>query len=196
MEGQQKEIVFTYRQADQIEPVQLRYERDLPPCMQRREPLPVFDSSEEEEEDYLAPWRSAIAPPERIRRENRWGVRLFVGLSLLIGLMCLGAGVWYVGQYGWALPPAQDSGEPADGEDYYWDRGEVGEGATTIARYPAGGEARLTLSGGGGLTPLEPGDVYEKVNPSVVTVVGRSRQDYLTAGTGVIFSEDGYILTN
>ena len=51
MEGQQKEIVFTYRQADQIEPVQLRYERDLPPCMQRREPLPVFDSSEEEEED-------------------------------------------------------------------------------------------------------------------------------------------------
>ena len=197
MEGQQKEIVFTYRQADQIEPVQLRYERDLPPCMQRREPLPVFDSSEEEEEDYLAPWRSAIAPPERIRRENRWGVRLFVGLSLLIGLMCLGAGGWYVGQYGWALPPAQDSSEPAaDGEDYYWDRGDVGEGATTIARYPVGGEARLTLSGSGGLTPLEPGDVYEKVNPSVVTVVGRSRQDYLTAGTGVIFSEDGYILTN
>ena len=91
MEEQQKEIVFTYRQTEQIEPVQLRYERDLPPCMLRREE-PVFDSAEEE--DYLAPWRSAIAPPEKVRRENRWGVRLFVGLSLLIGLVCLGVGIW------------------------------------------------------------------------------------------------------
>lgn len=81
--------------------MQLRYERDLPPCMLRREE-PVFDSAEEE--DYLAPWRSAIAPPEKVRRENRWGVRLFVGLSLLIGLVCLGVGIWYVGQYGWVLP--------------------------------------------------------------------------------------------
>ena len=38
MEEQQKEIVFTYRQTEQVEPVQLRYERDLPPCMLRQEP--------------------------------------------------------------------------------------------------------------------------------------------------------------
>lgn len=195
MEEQQKEIVFTYRQTEQIEPVQLRYERDLPPCMLRREE-PVFDSAEEE--DYLAPWRSAIAPPEKVRRENRWGVRLFVGLSLLIGLVCLGVGIWYVGQYGWALPGdqyAQDGGEPPDGDEYYWDRGEISAEATTITRYPVGGLAWLELSPAEGRAPLEPGEVYEKVHLSVVTVLG-ARHKYSSVGTGVIFSEDGYILTN
>ncbi len=195
MEEQQKEIVFTYRQTEQIEPVQLRYERDLPPCMLRREE-PVFDSAEEE--DYLAPWRSAIAPPEKVRRENRWGVRLFVGLSLLIGLVCLGVGIWYVGQYGWALPGdqyAQDGGEPPDGDEYYWDRGEISAEATTITRYPVGGLARLELSPAEGRAPLAPEEIYEKVHLSVVTVLGK-RHKYSSVGTGVIFSEDGYILTN
>jgi len=196
MEEQQKEIVFTYRQAEQVEPVQLRYERDLPPCMLRRE-APVFDGAEEEE-DYLAPWRSAIAPPEKSRRENRWGVRLFVGLSLLIGLVCLGVGMWYVGQYGWALPgqqPPQEDGEPSGEEDYRWDRGEISTETTTITRYPVGGLARLELTPAEGRTPLEPEEIYEKVRLSVVTVLGK-RHKYSSVGTGVIFSEDGYILTN
>ena len=196
MDEQQKEIVFTYRQAEQVEPVQLRYERDLPPCMLRRE-ASAFDSAEEEE-DYLAPWRSAIAPPEKVRRKNRWGVRLFVGLSLLIGLVCLGVGMWYVGQYGWALPGdqyPQDGGEPSGGEEYYWDRGEISAETTTITRYPVGGLARLELSTAEGRAPLEPGEVYEKVHLSVVTVLG-ARHKYSSVGTGVIFSEDGYILTN
>jgi len=195
MEEQQKEIVFTYRQTEQVEPVQLRYERDLPPCMLRE---PAFDSAGEEEEDYLAPWRSAIAPPERIKRKNRWGVRLFVGLSLLIGLVCLGVGMWYVGQYGWSLPGKQypqDSGEPSGEEGYYWDRGETSEEATSITRYPVGGLARLELAAAEGRAPLEPEDIYEKVNLSVVTVLGK-REKYSSVGTGVIFSEDGYILTN
>ena len=197
MEEQQKEIVFTYRQTEQVEPVQLRYERDLPPCMLRRQE-PVFDSAGEEE-DYLAPWRSAIAPPERVKRENRWGVRLFVGLSLLIGLICLGVGIWYVGQYGWALPgdqyPQDGGGEPSGEEEYYWDRGEVSEADTTITRYPVGGLARLELAAAEGRPPMEPEDIYEKVNLSVVTVLGK-RNKYSSVGTGVIFSEDGYILTN
>ena len=195
--AQQKEIVFTYRQAEQIEPVQLRYERELPPCMLRQKNEPPA-GREEEEEDYLAPWRSAIAPPEKVKKD-RWGVRLFVGVSLLLGLICLGVGIWYVGQYGWALPgrsESSDSGVPPWEDSFYWDYGDVSQ-ETTISRYPTGGEARLLLSGVEGLMPLEPGEVYEKVNPSVVTVLGNRSQDrYSSVGTGVVFSEDGYILTN
>lgn len=197
---QQKEIVFTYRQSGQVEPVQLRYERELPPCMLRREE-PETDE-DEEEEDYLAPWRSAIAPPEKPKR-GRWDVRLFVGVSLLLALVCLGVGVWYVGQYGWALPGSgqpsnpsnRDGGAPpwSDGY-YYWEHGESKK-ETTINRYPVGGEARLLLSATEELTALAPGEIYAKVNPSVVAVLGR-QTGYSSVGTGVIFSEDGYILTN
>lgn len=121
-----------------------------------------------------------------------------MGLVLLIGLVCLGVGMWYVGQYGWSLPGnayTPDSGAPSGEEEYYWDRGEINSDATLITRYPVGGSARLTLSSAEGLTPLEPGDIYAKVNPSVVTVLGK-RTNYSSVGTGVIFSEDGYILTN
>lgn len=42
---------------------------------------------------------------------------------------------------------------------------------------------------------LSPQQVYAKVNPSVVTVVA-SVDKYGSIGTGIIMSEDGYILTN
>lgn len=192
---QSQEIVLTYRQADQAEPVQLRYERELPQRMRRESP----ELSAPPEAEKPAPWRSAIAPPERAKK-GRWGVRLFVGVSLLLSLVCLGVGIWYVGQYGWALPespPATDrhpAEEPPAGERYQWDYdGSVED--TTIPRYPTGGGTRLTLAGAAGRPALDPGDVYAQVNPSVVTVLG-AQKGYNSVGTGVIFSEDGYILTN
>lgn len=188
---QQKEIVFTYRQDGQVEPIVLRYERDLPHSM-RREPAPPPPRD-------AAPWRTAIAPPEKSHK-SRWGVRLFVGVSLLTALVCLGVGIWYVGQYGWALPsneppPAEDSGgQPEDGERYHWDF-DSSEGETTIPRYPVGGEARLSLVVPSDQPVLSPGSVYDEVNPSVVTVLGRQKA-LSSVGTGVILSADGYILTN
>ena len=192
---EQKEIVLTYRQADREEPVQLRYERELPQRLRREEPAPSAPPREEKP----APWRSAIAPPERAKK-GRWGVRLFVGVSLLLSLVCLGVGIWYVGQYGWALPESPPSAdrrpaeEPFSGERYHWDYdGSVED--TTIPRYPIGGETRLMLSGALEYPVLAPGEVYAQVNPSVVTVLG-AQKGFSSVGTGVIFSEDGYILTN
>ncbi len=199
---QQKEIVFTYRQEEPVRPVVLRYERELPGRMLQKTPPPA-EPVKEEEEDYLAPWRSAIAPPEKPRK-NRWGVRLFVGVSLLVALVCLGVGIWYVGQYGWALPDRvpddyrQDDNSPPWEDRFYWDYGgndSFESKETTIGRYPAGGEARLLLSAAEYRLPLTPGEIYEKINPSVVSVLG-SQTGYSSVGTGVIFSEDGYILTN
>ncbi|MDE7245426.1 MAG: trypsin-like peptidase domain-containing protein [Oscillospiraceae bacterium] len=196
---QQKEIVFTYRQEELVQPVVLRYERDLPGSM-----LPPPPPPDEEEEDYLAPWRSAIAPPEKPKK-SRLGVQLFVGVSLLLALVCLGVGIWYMGQHGWMLPnrvtPDEEEEDPPAWEDrYYWDYGDKPglsdtPRETTIGRYPTGGEARLLLSATESRPPLTPGEIYEKVNPSVVSVLG-SQTGYSSVGTGVIFSEDGYVLTN
>lgn len=192
------EVVLTYRQSEQLaQPVVLRYERPLPEGMRRE---PESETGRQPE----ALWRSAIAPPEGGKR-GRWGVRLFVGVSLLVALLCLGVGIWYVGQYGWSLPssgPPQDGGYPDgpppvwDGEEYYYyfDSG-VENKEISIRRYPTGGALRLSLAPSGDLPALNPSEIYDKVTASTVTVLGR-QGDYSSVGTGIIFSEDGYLLTN
>ena len=202
---QQKEIVFTYRQEEQAEEVVLRLARDLPARMRAPETVPAdraedpFDGAD----GCAAPWRSAIDPPER-RKKGGWGTKLFVGVSLLAALVCLGLGIWYVGDYGWTLPgnASRDSGGggylPPSEDFFYYDREDPGGKPlpeTTIARYPVGGETRLALHSAGDLQVLSPGEVFDKVNPSVVTVLGKQGQ-YASVGTGVILSADGYLLTN
>jgi len=193
---EQHEIVFTYHQPEAVEPVVLRYERELPASMRREpDPSPPAGAAPPSQER----WRAAIAPPER-QKKGRWGVRLFVGISLLVALVCLGVGIWYVEQYGWALPGSQPEVEqepppPGDGGYYTWDTGQENQ-EITIERYPNGGQVRLQLAGSEGLTPLTPTEIYDKVTASTVTVLGRQSPVYSSVGTGIIFSEDGYILTN
>lgn len=186
------EVVLTYRQSEELaQPVVLRYERPLP---ERMRPAPEGGTGAQPE--------AAAAPPESKKR-GRWGVRLFVGMSLLVGLVCLGVGIWYVGQYGWALPaaaPPQDDGYPDppvwDGEEYYYhfDTGAENK-EISIRRYPTGGAHRLSLSPARDLPALSPSEIYDKVTASTVTVLGR-QGEYSSVGTGIIFSEDGYVLTN
>ena len=64
----------------------------------------------------------------------------------------------------------------------------------TMDTYPVGGDARLVLHGASGEV-LSPQEIYRKVNPSVVTVMVQL-SDGMGVGTGVIFTSDGYILTN
>ena len=193
----ESEVVLTYRQPDEVEPVVLRYERELPVCMQPR-------AAESGRGDpFLARGVNPLNPPEKPKA--RWGVRVYVGLSLLVILICLGTGIWYVGQYGWALPgnAVPDSSLSPDDripreDDYYWDIEESENTAITIPSYPTGGEARLSLSSAVDLPALTPRQIYDRVTPSVVAVLGReeSYSSMVSVGTGVIFSSDGYILTN
>ena len=190
-----EEVVLTYRPAAP-EPVVLRYERELPECM-GREP--------EKADGPARPGLGPLDPPERPRK--RWGVRLYVGISLLLIVVCLGVGIWYVGEYGWALPSAQgpreypyewDEPRPWEGDGgYYWDAPEPEDAEITIPGYPTGGDVRLSLSGAEGLPELTIQEIYESVNPAVATVLGRQDQEMsVSVGTGVVFSPDGYILTN
>ena len=195
----ESEIVLTYRQPDQVEPVELRYERELPACMR---PRPVRSGREG---TFPPPRRiGPLDPPEK--RKARWGVRVYVGVSLLAALICLGVGIWYVGEYGWALPGSKAPDGPHSGsndnipweDDYFWDIEDTDSGAITIPSYPTGGETRLSLSSAAELPVLTPQEVYNQVTPSVVSVLGREDMysTMASAGTGVIFSSNGYILTN
>lgn len=193
----ESEVVLTYRQPDEAEPVVLRYERELPACMQPK----VMENWRGD--PFFPQEANPLNPPEKPRA--RWGVRVYVGVSLLVILICLGVGIWYVGEYGWALPgnkvpdsrPVPDERIPW-GDNYYWDTEEPENTAITIPSYPTGGEARLSLSSAGELPVLTPQQVYDRVTPSVVAVLGREEaySSMVSVGTGVIFSPDGYILTN
>ncbi len=198
---QPEEVVLTYRQAETVEPVELRYERELPEAMR---PKPV---EAERPADPFPRGPSPLNPPER--RKSRWGVRVYVGVSLLVILVCLGVGIWYVTQYGWTVPgQQQSSGSHANDRDvrppwaddyfYYWDVEEPEDTPITIPAYPTGGETRLSLSPAGELPVLTIQEVYDKVTPSVVAVIGKQRpaSDMVSVGTGVIISPDGYIITN
>ena len=194
-EGQ--EIVLTYRQQEDAEPVTLRYERALPACMRREEPAFLPDEGSRGE-------NNPLNPPEKPRA--RWGVRLYVGISLLLIVCCLGVGIWYLTQYGWTVPGRGSAGVPpggwtdvpyrGDGGYYYWDGEEdPADTAVSLPTYPTGGDVRLALRSAGDLPELTVQEIYERVTPSVVTVLGRDEM-YASVGTGIIFSEDGYIMTN
>lgn len=197
-----EEVILTYRQGEDVEPVVLRYERDLPESMR-----PGFENPEPMIEPFFDDFYP-LAPPEK--KKAHWGVRVYVGVSLLVIMVCLGVGIWYVSQYG--LPGSSsgqfghnvpDRGEWAPGDGhyddyyYYWDFEESEAAPITIPSYPTGGATRLDLTSAAGLPVLAIQEVYDKVTPSVVAVIGRQKlSPNVSVGTGVIFSTDGYIITN
>ena len=181
------EVVLTYRQppAPEPEPVTLCYQRPLPACMA----LPA-----------------AVPPPVVVPRNNRRSrrrKRLLIALAVLLVLAmmaAMGAGLWYVVRHGLRLPgdvrdfPGTEDGVPPRG-GFYWELEEPEDTSITIPAYPTGGDTRLSLSPAGDLPVLTLKEVYDKATPSVVAVLGQ-QQLYGSVGTGIIFSQDGYILTN
>ena len=181
------EVVLTYRQppAPEPEPVTLCYQRPLPACMA----LPA-----------------AVPPPVVVPRNNRRSrrrKRLLIALAVLLVLAMMaatGAGLWYVVRHGLRLPgdvrdfPGTEDGVPPRG-GFYWELEEPEDTSITIPSYPTGGDTRLSLSPAGDLPVLTLKEVYDTATPSVVAVLGQ-QQLYGSVGTGIIFSQDGYILTN
>ena len=120
------------------------------------------------------------------KRKSRKGLWIFLACLAVIVLLAV-AGRFLVDRF---APPAQNYFE--------WDpeekRNTEPSGDITIPTIPAGqgGQLRLTRDHGETLTAQE---IYRQVNPSVVTVMA-NLGDSMSVGTGVIFSEDGYIVTN
>ncbi|BAL01766.1 serine protease [Oscillibacter valericigenes Sjm18-20] len=112
---------------------------------------------------------------------------LWIFLICLATVTALAVGAFFQGGGFFRSAPPDEDGEYHQSED--WDTQKV-----SIASYPSGKGAVMGLSvtHGDALTIQE---IYRLVNPAVVTVM--AQLDYgASVGTGVIFQEDGYILTN
>ena len=145
------------------------------------------------------PGRRREAPPISPRRRKR-GVRIFLLSMLALLLVSGGVTAWYLlSDRSGDFYIDNDFGSYWDGrfeyreEDGYYN--DTDRGATTIRRAPHTADVRLVYSESHGKA-LSIQDIYKKVNPSTVTVLTGMRDGSAMVGTGVIITEDGYILTN
>ena len=150
----------------------LRYEgaRETVECY--RQPFPLAKSPRREAEELLAEERAY----RRLRRRRRWR-RILLALVLLAACAAL-----YVAA---ALLFPRYVPHP-------WE--DVGETACTIPLYQGPRTAQLTLSETG-TEPMSPQEIYSKVNPAVVTVMGEAGPA-TNVGTGAICTPDGFVVTN
>lgn len=169
-----REVVLRY--SPTVQPVEERYIQPTPLPGQKRE-----------------------AEKKTTRRRKR-GKRIFLCSMLAVLVVCVGMGVW------WMLAGGEttDGDNTLDDYDSYRDRdfenrdgsrGDSDRGETTIRRAAYSDEVKLVYRETHG-EELSAEEIYEKVNPSTVTVITGMDNGGAMIGTGVIMTEDGYILTN
>lgn len=121
--------------------------------------------------------------------------------ALMICLLIVVAGVVFVlSGLGANVTEFNDDGNPKDWHDYM-DRvygGSTPTSAVDVKLPTVSDRGSLTLRMGSGSGALDFSTIYEKCSPSVVgiKVFKGSDNDYFAWGTGVIASENGYIITN
>ena len=124
--------------------------------------------------------------PVPAKKNKRKGLWIF--LACFAGVLVLSVAAWVLSDQG-----GNSSKDPF--EQYYEDEAEsAGSKEISIPTVPAAEDVafRVTQEHGGTLTAQK---VYQQVNPSVVTVMAQMG-DAMSVGTGVIFTTDGYIVTN
>ena len=132
----------------------------------------------------MLPVPSQLAEMPPLRRKGRRGLWIFLACLLVIAVGSGAAWLWNRSQ-----TPRWD------GFDYYYDEHESQEPEEiSIPTYPYGQGAVLSVEADHG-RELTAQEVYRLVYPSVVTVAVQLK-DGASLGTGVIFTADGYILTN
>ena len=133
---------------------------------------------------YLPKRQESPLPAKRKKRKGLW---IFMGCLCVALVLAVAAFV---------LSRAQNRAHDRDRfEEYY---GEIFEElapkGVTIPTWPTGRGVELTVLREHG-EPLTAQEIYRLVNPSVVQVMVEVGNK-MSLGTGVIFTEDGYILTN
>ena len=93
--------------------------------------------------------------------------------------------------------PAEEPEEPEEYEDFrdYFANYYSAASEVEIPRADTGAGRELPLEIQGGET-LSLQEIYEKVSPAVVGVTAWRDGEKFSWGTGVVFSEDGYLITN
>ena len=141
------------------------------------------------------PETAAQEPPARTRRKRHRGMKIF--LICLAAVLVLAGGLYAAWWFG-LLPDrfyGGDHGDYYDDPDYYYYYGELDESAEPeLPVVSADDGVRLVYADGHG-DALTIQEIYRRVNPSTVTVVTELPRG-ASVGTGVILTEDGYIITN
>lgn len=135
------------------------------------------------------PGRSPV-PEKPVRGHRKRGLWIFSGCVAALVLLAVAALVLEENLHS----------RPAPWDDFerYYDEYEWKQSSTeiTIPTWPAGQGVELTVRRDHGET-LTAQELYRRANPAVVTVMaGLVDDDRVSIGTGVIFREDGYIITN
>lgn len=131
------------------------------------------------------PRRPSAGQPQPVKKKHR---RKAIGLFLLCAALLAGlaAGAFVLGQ---------NEGKKESGGKSNSQQTEKDDTAkVSIPKYTGkrNVQFRITTVHGSALTPQE---IYRKVNPAVVTVMVQL-DGSAAVGTGVIFTSDGYVLTN
>lgn len=119
-----------------------------------------------------------VAPP--VQRKNRKkGIIIFLICFVVVLLMAVGAAF---------LAHRDRDRDQNNGQE------DAAAGEITIPAFPIGQGVKLPIIRDHGdiLTAQE---IYQQVNPAVVTIMVQM-EEKMGVGTGVIFREDGYIITN
>ena len=141
------------------------------------------------------PETAAQEPPAKTRRKGHRGLKIF--LICLAAVLVLAGGLYAAWWFG-LLPDrfyGGDHGDYYDNPDYYYYYGELDESAEPeLPVVSADDGVRLVYADGHG-DALAIQEIYRRVNPSTVTVLTELPRG-ASVGTGVILTEDGYIITN
>lgn len=132
-----------------------------------------------------------LAPPPGRRRRRRRALPLF--LFFLIALAC--SSVLLFLQFGNPFFPVYEQ-PPFDPIDFYPDALDAPLPEKTAIRTIAPpGEGGLSLAEAAG-EPLSAQEIYASLSPSILSVTALYSQGGGSEGTGILFDERGYFLTN
>lgn len=160
------EVVEIYRQPDIREVVEM-YIRPLPG---------------------VASTGKAAEAPAKPQKRKRLGLWIFLACVAVAVVLAVGA----------RILDGMFAREKRDPFEWYYEEYESDDISTeiTIPTWPTGQGVELAVTREQGET-LTAQEIYRQVNPAVVTVmVQLGEEDMASIGTGVIFTEDGYLVTN
>lgn len=190
---QENEVVLTYCPSCAYSEVELRYEQELPQRM-KSESAAVDPAVSAQEMTGIC--------DKRRRRKRRWIAAILISLAVVLTVGGVITGVWLFQQSqkpsvpsvtvpGWQVPD--------DGVNGVWEDEEELVTDTDIETYRPPLNEKIPqfslTSVQDGTEPLAAGEIYKKIYPSTVTILGLNGETY-SVGTGIVFNENGYIMTN